>query len=306
MFSIKNVVLSLAALLLPLLGVRSAYPPASLNIQLAALAGQLAGQGTFTQWTTAGSTTGVVLMQRRYTNSPYGNQVVNVLDVDPTAVKVRTVETQSATQYETVLSMGKRTNAVAGINGGFFCYTSDDVCGPTACTNPALCLKDIVLGRSLLRINGQRISSNCALRTSFGITESGAPKIQQVASGQDWPGTVSAIGAGPNLVTGRIKHITQEGFCWYGEKAARTSVSTTLEGHILLTTIDGVYLGADGMTIDDLANFLIGEFHVVSAMNFDGGGSTTMYFGGQIVNRPSDQSCNGARCVYDGLFVYAK
>jgi exopolysaccharide biosynthesis protein len=306
MFSIKNVVLSLAALLLLLSGLRSAYLPAPLNIQLTALAGPTAGQGTFTQWTTASSTPGVVLMQRRYANSLYGNQVVNVLDVDPTAVTFRTVETQYPTKYETVLSMGKRTNAVAGINGGFFCYTSDDICGSTACTDAPVCPKDTVYGRSLLRINGQKISSNCALRTSFGITELGAPKVQQVGSGQDWPGTVSAIGAGPNLVTDRIKHITQEGFCWYNRKAARTSVSTTSEGHILLITIDGVYLGADGMTIDDLANFLIGDFHVVSAMNFDGGGSTTMYFGGQIVNRPSDQSCNGARCVYDGLFVYAK
>lgn len=64
---------------------------------------------------------------------------------------------------------------------------------------------------------------------------------------------------------------------------------------------------AEGMTIDRLAEFLVRELQVTAAMNFDGGGSTTMYFDGQIVNRPSDRSCDDdSRCVYDGLFVYAK
>jgi exopolysaccharide biosynthesis protein len=133
------------------------------------------------------------------------------------------------------------------------------------------------------------------------------PKIQQIGCGQDWPGVKYAIGAGPNLVTNSRKNITQEEFVWYTEKAPRTAVATTSGGHTLLVTIDGRATGADGMTIDMLADFLVGEFHVVSAMNLDGGGSTTMYLGGKIVNKPSDQACDGCcRCVYDGLFVYMK
>jgi exopolysaccharide biosynthesis protein len=304
MSSKKTLALGLVALLLLFSGLRSDYLPNILSARFTTLADQAApGQWTFTQWTKNSNTPGVALMSRRYVNSPYGNQVVNVLDVDPTAATFRTVETQYPDKYETVLSMGKRTNAVAGINGGFFCYTSDDIC--SGCKNNPSCMNQ-VKGLSLLIIQGQMKSSNCALRTSFGIDQLGSPRIQQIPSGQGWPGVVNAIGAGPNLVTGKIKHITQEGFCWYDKKAARTSVSTTSEGHVLFVTIDGVYLGADGMTIDDLANFLVAEFHVVSAMNFDGGGSGTMYFEGQIVNRPTDQTCQGSRCVYDGLFIYAK
>src|SRR5262249_30766293 len=153
-------------------------------------------------------------------------------------------------------------------------------------------------------VSGTQYSTNCAKRTSFGLPSSGPPEINQIGSGQGWPGVNYAIGAGPNLVTNKQKHITQEGFCWYGESAARTAVATTSSGQILFVTVDKG-AGADGMTIDMLATFLIGEFQVVSAMNFDGGGSTTMYFNGGIVNKPSDTSCDGCcRCVYDGLFVY--
>jgi exopolysaccharide biosynthesis protein len=40
-----------------------------------------------------------------------------------------------------------------------------------------------------------------------------------------------------------------------------------------MVTVDGRSQEAKGMTIDELATFLITELHVVSAMNFDGGGS---------------------------------
>src|SRR5437870_10857954 len=93
-------------------------------------------------------------------SSPYGNQVVNILFVDPTVVTLQSVKTQYPTKYESVLSMGKRTNALAGINGGFFCYTTNDICGPTACTSPAQCPANQVDGLSLLIVSGQPLSTN--------------------------------------------------------------------------------------------------------------------------------------------------
>lgn len=265
-----------------------------------------AAQSDFGQWTLRSNTPGLIWASRTFKSSPYGNQVVKVLFVDPTVVTLQSVKTQYPTKYESVLSMGKRTNALAGINGGFFCYTTNDICGSTACTSPAQCPANQVDGLSLLIVSGQLSSTNCALRTSFGFS-SGTPQIKQVASGQGWSGVNYAIGAGPNLVTNGVKNITQEGFCWYGENAPRTAVATNSAGQILLVTVDGRYPGADGMTIDCLANFLISELSAVSAMNFDGGGSTTMYYNGAIVNKPSDTSCDGCcRCVYDGLFVFPK
>ncbi|HVZ40366.1 MAG TPA: phosphodiester glycosidase family protein [Candidatus Kapabacteria bacterium] len=272
--------------------------------------GRLCAQGAAPDghagWTVRGTNTGIVWTSKKYVHSAYGNQVVNVLDVDPSLAVLRPVRTATDTAYESVLSMGTRTAALAGVNGGFFCYTQNDICGPNACSSPPNCPAP-VYPLSLLIVSDSVYSSNCTPRTSFGITDAGAPVIAQVVGNQGWPGVAWAIGAGPNLVTGGVKKITQEGFCWYTESAPRTAVATTTAGHILLVTIDGRYAGADGMTIDMLATFLIKELKVASAMNLDGGGSSTMFYGGRIVNHPSDTTCNGCcRCVYDGLFAFPK
>jgi hypothetical protein len=297
-----NLTLCLIVLWLLPTGLSSDYYSNPLGKQSTAPAAQsIAGS-----WAIRSSTPGLVWTSRKYVDSSYGNQVVNVLDIDLTLVKLRSVRTQYSNKYESILSMGNRTKALAGVNGGFFCYTTDDICSTTACSSPTNCPPP-VQPRSLLIISGTTKSANCALRTSFGLTGTGVPKIQQVGAGQSWPGVSYAVGAGPNLVTGGTKNITQEGFCWYTESAPRTAVATTSNGHILLVTVDGRYKGADGMTIDMLADFLINEFKVTSAMNLDGGGSTSMYYGGKIVNSPSDKTCDGCcRCVYDGLFVYAQ
>ena len=308
--SSKNALaLNLLALFLVLANPQYATSPVAFYSPLAAAAGK-SRAANFTEVTTKSQPQGVLWTSRKYVDSPYGNQVVNILDIDPAVVELRAVKTQYSDKYESVLSMGDRTNAIAGVNGGFFCYIEDDICiSPALCEQPEKmprCPRG-VQGRSLLIVDGRLESPNCASRTSFGLTESGKPIIQTVGADQRWPGVRFAVGAGPNLVTDGAKNITAEGFCWYAEAHPRTVVAIATNEHILFITVDGRHAGADGMTIDGLAAFLVSEFHVRSAMNLDGGGSTTTYFQRRIVNKPSDPFCDrGCRCVYDGLFAYPK
>ena len=55
-----------------------------------------------------------------------------------------------------------------------------------------------------------------------------------------------------------------------------------------------------GMTLIELAD-LLARLGAWQAMNFDGGGSTTMVIGGVLVNRPSDAT--GERAVGNALLV---
>jgi exopolysaccharide biosynthesis protein len=55
-----------------------------------------------------------------------------------------------------------------------------------------------------------------------------------------------------------------------------------------------------GMTFADLQR-LCDRLDLVSALNLDGGGSTTMVVKGQVVNKPSDPA--GARPVSDAIVV---
>lgn len=100
---------------------------------------------------------------------------------------------------------------------------------------------------------------------------------------------------------------------WQQEKAAkdfvekrhpRTAVAKLKDGKFLLVTIDGRQPGVSvGMNLPELAAFLL-EMGAVNAMNLDGGGSTTMFLDGKIVNKPSDKE--GERRVSDALLVFPR
>ena len=69
----------------------------------------------------------------------------------------------------------------------------------------------------------------------------------------------------------------------------RTAVATSKDGRTLYFVVaDGRREGVPGMTLPELAAFLVNEVGACAAMNLDGGGSSAMWAGGAIVNRPSD------------------
>lgn len=61
--------------------------------------------------------------------------------------------------------------------------------------------------------------------------------------------------------------------------------------HSFLVTIDGRSAGGSvGMSFDEMVTFLTGTLGATDAVNLDGGGSTTMWVNGSVVNVPSDGS----------------
>lgn len=81
----------------------------------------------------------------------------------------------------------------------------------------------------------------------------------------------------------------------------RTALALSQSGHTAwLVTVDGRASGSVGMTLVELAEFLrsLGAWN---ALNFDGGGSTTMVVDDQVVNAPTDQA--GEREVGNALIV---
>lgn len=70
--------------------------------------------------------------------------------------------------------------------------------------------------------------------------------------------------------------------------------------HLLLVTVDGRQATSVGATLVELAGLML-RLGAWDAMNFDGGGSTTMVVDGKVVNRPSDAT--GEREVGNALVV---
>jgi exopolysaccharide biosynthesis protein len=68
-----------------------------------------------------------------------------------------------------------------------------------------------------------------------------------------------------------------------------------------MMTVDGRQPGVSvGMTLQELADYIL-SLGATDAMNLDGGGSTTMFLNGKVVNTPSDKE--GERKVSDAIVV---
>lgn len=70
-------------------------------------------------------------------------------------------------------------------------------------------------------------------------------------------------------------------------RAPRTALGLKKDGSLLLLVVDGRSSESAGMTLTELAQYLL-KLGAWDAVNFDGGGSSEMVINGQIVNKPSD------------------
>ncbi|MBP6002446.1 MAG: phosphodiester glycosidase family protein [Pyrinomonadaceae bacterium] len=80
----------------------------------------------------------------------------------------------------------------------------------------------------------------------------------------------------------------------------RTAVAKLKDGKFLMITVDGRTEASGGIGLQDLAEYLL-SLGAIDAMNLDGGGSTTMFVDGKVVNKPSDKE--GERKVSDAILV---
>jgi hypothetical protein len=99
------------------------------------------------------------------------------------------------------------------------------------------------------------------------------------------------LGAGPMLVEqGKLRN-TEVEECFQGigrgSRHPRTAVGWTKDGSLLLLVVDGRSEHSRGATLEETAQILI-EHGAEEALNFDGGGSSTLWVAGTVINRPSD------------------
>lgn len=102
-----------------------------------------------------------------------------------------------------------------------------------------------------------------------------------------WAGVFDAVGGVPLLVSdGRVA----VGACYTAVCGSnpRTGIGVTADGKILLVVVDGRQKRWSlGPTLLEFADIMKG-LGAVTALNLDGGGSTTMVVNGKLVNRPSE------------------
>ncbi|MCW5952830.1 MAG: phosphodiester glycosidase family protein [Propionibacteriaceae bacterium] len=80
----------------------------------------------------------------------------------------------------------------------------------------------------------------------------------------------------------------------------RTAVGVIDPNHLVLVVVDGREKGySRGAALPELAQIML-DLGATTAYNLDGGGSSTLYFDGEVVNQPSNR---GERATSDILYV---
>ncbi|MBW4444066.1 MAG: phosphodiester glycosidase family protein [Plectolyngbya sp. WJT66-NPBG17] len=142
--------------------------------------------------------------------------------------------------------------------------------------------------------------SNRTAAASF--TPSTPVQLESVFNPADLAALPNLIGGGPLLIRngqivldGRLEQFSP---AFIQEGAARSAIGQTADGRILIVTAQNNVLGS-GATLSDMAE-IMQQLGAVNALNLDGGSSTTLYLGGQILDRPSRSSAR----VHNGIGVF--
>lgn len=117
----------------------------------------------------------------------------------------------------------------------------------------------------------------------FEITNAGETTAQALADAGVW----QAFSFGPALVQDGAVTVSE------GEEVGhamasnpRTAIGIIDDLHYVLVVSDGRTAESAGLTLRQLAEFMQG-LGVTTAYNLDGGGSSTMYWNGQVINNPT-------------------
>jgi exopolysaccharide biosynthesis protein len=124
---------------------------------------------------------------------------------------------------------------------------------------------------------------------------------------EEWRKTDFIVSGGPLLLLRgqRLEEPEKESISrvFFLARHPRTAAGVRADGTLLFVTVDGRRPEESvGMSLPELTDLML-ELGCVSAINLDGGGSTTMVIDGRIVNRPSGGS---ARRNADAILLFSR
>ena len=123
---------------------------------------------------------------------------------------------------------------------------------------------------------------------SFEIIREGDITAQELLN----KGAVQVLSFGPALIEN--SQVAVDSTDEVGKAMAsnpRTAIGIIDDKHYVLVVSDGRTDESKGLSLKELADFMK-ELKVTTAYNLDGGGSSTMYFNGQIINKPTTNGHN--------------
>lgn len=135
---------------------------------------------------------------------------------------------------------------------------------------------------------------------SFGIISEDEINAEELLA----DGAVQTLSFGPALlVNGSVSVSSDEEVGKAKASNPRTAIGIIDDLHYVFVVSDGRTDESAGLSLSELAEFMQG-LGVQTAYNLDGGGSSTMYFNGEIINNPtSDGKKIKERSVSDIVYI---
>ena len=82
----------------------------------------------------------------------------------------------------------------------------------------------------------------------------------------------------------------------------RTAIGKIGDNHYVFVVSDGRTSESKGLSLYQLATFMK-KLNCITAYNLDGGGSSTLYFNGNIINNPVSMGKSSERKVSDIVYI---
>lgn len=118
---------------------------------------------------------------------------------------------------------------------------------------------------------------------SFGVIDEDDVTAEELLE----KGAQQVLSFGPALVeNGQVSVSENEEVGKAMASNPRTAIGIIDDCHYVFVVSDGRTSESEGLTLSQMAEFMQG-LGVTTAYNLDGGGSSTMYFNGQVVNKPT-------------------
>ena len=114
---------------------------------------------------------------------------------------------------------------------------------------------------------------------------------------------VNLLAFGPSLVeNGEIVVDTNSEVGQSMASNPRTAIGIIDENHYIIVVSDGRTSESQGLSLYELAE-VMKSYGVKTAYNLDGGGSSTLYFNGQVINKPTTNGNISERAVSDIVYI---
>ena len=209
--------------------------------------------------------------------------LVNIFINDPSYLKtVFAKDTFGKNITETTSEMAKRNNAIIAINGDYYGVQE----------------KGYVLRNGVIYRNKSKNNKDLAIYKdgTFELFREGNTSLEDLHN----KGAYNVFAFGPGLIDNYEIIVSEKSKVRKEQNSnPRTAIGYIDSNHYIFVVSDGRSKESKGLSLYELATFL-NKFNIKTAYNLDGGGSSTLYFNGNIINKPSSKE---ERSISDIIYV---